>query len=299
MNDTTRESVGGLSPAPAGTQGLKVRSAAALVASPRRGYHSLRDHLIGAAAPMIVLMLVLGVWQFFVTSSGISGVILPGPADIWKAAVRSRGELLSATMRTSLSALSGLTAATLIGTLTAFLFSQSVVVRRALFPYALLLQTVPIIAVAPIIVVSLGRGFLSISLIACIISLFPIITNTTTGLLQIDANLRDVFRLHRASWWQVLFKLRLPSSLPYLLTGVRIGAGSAIVGAIVGEFFVGSGQPGLGALIQRKTASLAVADLYAAVIAATLLGTAVFAAISVAGEWFLRRWFGMSLSGVR
>lgn len=263
------------------------------------GVSSVRPQLIGLIAPLLVLMAVLLVWQFFVSTSGISSVILPGPYSIGEAAVRDREILLAATLRTSLAALCGLASATVIGTLTAFAFSQSIIVRRALFPYALLLQTVPIIAIAPIIVVSLGRGFLSISLIACIISVFPIITNTTTGLLQIDANLRDLFRLHQATWWQVLLKLRLPSSLPYLVTGIRIAGGSAIVGAIVGEFFVGSGQPGLGALIQRKTASLAVADLYAAVIAATLLGTAVFAAISLLGEWFLRRWFGMSLGGVR
>jgi NitT/TauT family transport system permease protein len=176
-------------------------------------------------------------------------------------------------------------------------FSQSALFRRALYPYAVLLQTVPIIAVAPIVIVSLGRGFLSISLIACIISMFPVITNTTTGLLQVDRNLLDLFSLNQATRMQVLFRLRLPSAMPYLISGIRIASGSAVVGAIVGEFFVGSGQPGLGALIQRKTASLALPELYATVASSTLLGTIVFGSITLAGDTLLRRRFGMSLSG--
>lgn len=248
-------------------------------------------------SPLLLLVLLLGAWQLLVTGCRISPVILPGPLSIVHAAVRGRAELLHAALLTSLAAGTGLLASTLLGSLIAIVFAQSVLIRRACYPYAVLLQTVPIIAVAPIVIVSLGRGFVSISLISCMISLFPVITNTTTGLLQIDPNLLDLFRLHRAGWWQVLLKLRLPSALPYLLTGIRIASGSAIVGAIVGEFFVGSGQPGLGALIQRKTASLALPELYATVVASTLLGTLVFAAVSLAGERVLQRWFGMSLVG--
>lgn len=264
-----------------------------------RSEHTLFSLLLRIASPILVLLLILSVWQACVTAFDISPIILPGPWAILQAGTRIRSDLLQAAFRTSLAAGSGLLCSVVAGTLIAFVFAQSGLVRRALYPYAVLLQTVPIIAIAPIVIVTLGRGFLSISLIACIISLFPVITNTTTGLLQIDQNLLDLFRLHRASWWQLLVKLRLPSSLPYLFTGIRIASGSAIVGSIVGEFFVGSGQPGLGALIQRKTASLALAELYATVIMSTLLGTAVFAAISVSGEWMLKRWFGMSLTGAR
>ncbi len=258
---------------------------------------SAKARVLSCLGPAGVLLTVLGLWEFMVWWRQIPAYLLPGPLEILAAGFGSRKELLQATFLTSLSAAAGLLASTIIGTLTAFAFAQSSQIRSALYPYAVLLQTVPIVAIAPIIVVSLGRGFFSISLIACIISLFPVITNTTTGLLQIERNLLDLFRLHHATWWQVLFKLRLPSSLPYLITGIRIASGSAIVGAIVGEFFVGSGQPGLGAMIQRKRESMALPELYAAVIAATLLGTIVFAAISLAGEKILRRYFGMSLSG--
>lgn len=250
-------------------------------------------------APLLSLTGLLVIWQLTVDLAHIPELLLPGPLAVVRAAIRILPELLAATLRTTTAAMTGLLASCVLGILTAFLFSVSPLMRRALYPYAVLLQTVPIIAIAPIVIVSFGRGFVSIALISCVISLFPIITNATTGLLQTDRDLTALFRLHHATWLQTLLKLRLPASLPYLLTGIRIAGGAAIVGAIVGEFFVGSGQPGLGALIQRKTASLALPELYAAVAASTLLGTAVFSSISATGDWILRRWFGMSLDGVQ
>ena len=255
--------------------------------------------LVNLSAPILVLCLLLVAWQTMVWYANVPELVLPGPVSILFAGKGILPELLAATLRTTTAAMAGLSASCILGVGIAFLFSSSSTLRRAMYPYAVLLQTVPIIAIAPIVIVSLGRGFTSIAVISCVISLFPIITNTTTGLLQTDRNLAELFRLHRASWGQTLFKLKLPASLPYVITGIRIAGGAAIVGAIVGEFFVGSGQPGLGALIQRKTASLALPELYATVVASTLLGTTVFAGISLIGEFVLRRWFGMSLEGVQ
>lgn len=262
-----------------------------------------RPRLSGAsgsiAAPLVVLLLFVLVWHLFVVMTGIPPVNLPGPLAVADAAVRLRQELLLAVFRTAVAALTGLLISTLAGVITACLFSASGLVRRALYPYAVLLQTIPVIAVAPIIIVTTGRGFWSICLVSAIISLFPIITNTTTGLLQIDEDLLDLFRLHRATWLQTLLRLRLPSAMPYVIAGLRIASGSAIVGAIVGEFFVGTGAPGLGTLIQRKAAALNLSELFAVVIASSTLGTVAFAAISIAGEIFLSRRFGTSLSGLR
>lgn len=271
-------------------------------------------------APVLVLCLVVAIWQTVVLVGKVHPILLPNPVltrlnpEIWPAAVverfksfpensvlssawKIRHDLTAATVRTSLAAFTGLSMSIVLGTFLAFLFSQSAVIRRALYPYAVLLQTIPIIAIAPIVIVSFGRGFLSIALVSCLISLFPIITNTTTGLLQIDSNLQDLFRLNAATRWQTLIKLRVPSSLPFLISGIRIACGSAIVGAIVGEFFVGSGQPGLGAMIQRKSASLDLSELYATVLTSTALGTLAFAGVTLLGELILRRWFGMSLGG--
>ena len=251
--------------------------------------------------PFAVLLLMLGVWQglimFLVQAKGLNPNLFPVPLAVLKAGLLMWRDLSRASVLTFAAAMTGLSMSVLIGTATAFFFSQSSVVRRALYPYAVLLQTVPIIAIAPIVILTFGRGFQSIALVACIISLFPIITNTTTGLLQIDRDLVDLFRLNRATRVQMLIKLRIPSALPYLLSGIRIASGSAIVGAIVGEFFLSAGPTGLGSLIQLKVASFNMAELYAVVVAATLLGTAVFGGITTLGESVLNRWFGMSLEG--
>lgn len=250
-------------------------------------------------APLSVFLLVIGAWHLIVTFGRISPVVMPGPRLVLEAMVKTRSDLLAALGRTLLAASCGLALSIVAGTLTAFVFSQAALIRRALYPYAVLLQTVPIIAIAPIVIVLLGRGFPGIVLISCLISLFPIITSTTTGLLQIDPGQQDLFRLYRATRWQILLKLRVPTALPYLISGIRISSGTAIVGAIVGEFFVGSSIPGLGVLIQRKFAALNLPELYAVVAVSTLLGAAMFGIITLLGEAILKKWYGMSLSGRR
>jgi len=258
-----------------------------------------RRQLPDLLLPLTVLALLLAGWQAAVWFFRISPVLFPGPILVLQAGWKIRWQLSEAALRTAAAAATGLAVGTAAGTLTAFAFSQSGAIRRAFYPYAVLLQTVPIIAIAPIVIVTLGRGFISVALVAAILSLFPIITNTTTGLLQVSTDLQDLFRLNQATRWQTLIHLRVPAALPYLLSGIRISSGSAIVGAIVGEFFVGSGTPGLGALIQRKSASLVLSELYAVVLISTLLGTLSFGGISALGEAILRRWFGMSLSEAR
>lgn len=251
--------------------------------------------------PIAVLLLMSGLWQglvtFLVQLRGMNAGLFPGPMAVLEAGWQMRNDLCQATLRTAAAAMTGLSLSIFIGTAMAFVFSQSSIVRRALYPYAVLLQTIPIIAIAPIVILTLGRGFQSIALVSCIISLFPIITNTTTGLLQIDPDLVDLFRLNRATRRQLLIKLRLPSALPYLISGIRIASGSAIVGAIVGEFFLSAGPTGLGSLIQGKVASFNMPELYAVVVLATLLGTMVFGVVTMLGEWMLKEWFGMSLEG--
>ena len=260
--------------------------------------------VVSRLMPIAVLLLMVGLWQglvvFLVQVRGLNAALFPGPFAVSEAGWRMRSDLCQATLLTAAAAVTGLSMSILAGTATAFLFSQSSIVRRAFYPYAVLLQTVPIIAIAPIVILTLGRGFQSIAMVSCIISLFPIITNTTTGLLQIDPDLVDLFRLNRATRRQLLMKLRLPSALPYLISGIRIASGSAIVGAIVGEFFLSAGPTGLGSLIQGKVASsFRMEELYAVVVAATLLGTFVFGVVTILGEWVLKRWFGMSLEGRR
>lgn len=256
-----------------------------------------RQQLLQIAAPLVVTVMVLIVWHLVVTLAEIPPIVIPSPVAVGQALVDNSSRLLSASIETAKAAMAGLALSIGLGVLCAFAFSQSSLIRSAFYPYAILLQTVPIIAVAPIVVIAVERGFYGVSLIAAIISIFPVITSTTTGLLQVDPQLLELFRLNTATRWQTLWKLQLPHALPYLISGIRIAGGASIVGAIVGEFFVGSSLTGLGVMIERKRSGFDTDELYATVFVSTLLGVIVFALVTVIGEWILRRFFAMSMSG--
>jgi NitT/TauT family transport system permease protein len=172
-------------------------------------------------------------------------------------------------------------------------FSQSRWIRTSGYPYALFLQTVPIVAIAPLIVNYCGRGWHSIVITAGMLSLFPIISNGTAGLLSVDPDLLDYFRLNNASRWQMLWKLRLPSAVPALCNGAKTSCGLAVVGAIVGEYFVGysSRTFGLGYLILYAVDLWNPKKLFAAVLASTVLTVTMFAIVSFLTGIVLSRWY--------
>ena len=241
--------------------------------------------------PALLFVIVIAAWHFAVVSFGIKAYLVPKPSGVWNAAAENSSELLTAIGLTAAAALCGFASSLLIGSLTACVFSQSRVIRSGCYPYAIFLQTVPIVAVAPIIVVWFGAGFHSVVLVSFMISLFPIVTNGTTGMLAVDPDLLDLFRLYRATRWQLLWKLRLPHSVPFLVAGARTSSGMAVVGAIVGEFFAGNSivRPGLGYLIQQSR-EFNNPKLFAAVICSTLLGIAIFMLTTLVGSIVLRRW---------
>ncbi|MCA9123381.1 MAG: ABC transporter permease [Planctomycetaceae bacterium] len=254
---------------------------------------SARELAFALLPPIAFLLSAMLIWHFIVQVGGLPKYVLPGPLSVVRAAWMGKVELSSAIALTAAAAICGFISSLITGTLIAFAFSFSPLIRAGCYPYAVFLQTVPIVAIAPLIVVWFGYGFQSVALIAFIISLFPIITNATTGLTSIDRDLVDLFELHSANRWQVLFKLRLPSAVPYLVTGARVSSGMAVIGAIVGEFFAGYGgsQDGLGYVIMRATNLLKTDELFAAVIASTALGMAVFAVVNIAGATVLSRWY--------
>jgi NitT/TauT family transport system permease protein len=252
-----------------------------------------RQFAFAVLPPIGLLVIGVLVWHAAVQFTNVQSYVLPSPAAVSRAAWAKRLELLSATGLTAAGAICGFVASLLVGTLIAITFSFSRIVKASCYPYAVFLQTVPIVAIAPLIVVWFDYGFQSVALIAFIISLFPIITNATTGLTKVDRDLVDLFELHNASRWQVLFKLRLPSAVPYLVTGARISSGMAVIGAIVGEFFTGYGATryGLGYVIMQATNLLKTDELFAAVIASTALGMAVFSIVNLVGATVLSRWY--------
>jgi NitT/TauT family transport system permease protein len=167
------------------------------------------------------------------------------------------------------------------------LLSSSRAIQRAFYPYAVFFQTVPIIAIAPLLVIWFGYGMKTVIAAAFIVSIFPVIANTLTGLLSTDPALRDLFRLYGASPGVTLVKLRFPAALPQILTGLRVASGLAVIGAIVGEFIGGAG---LGSVVDVARTQQRVDKVFAAVLLASVLGLALFGLINLVSVLTLRRW---------
>jgi len=243
-------------------------------------------------APVLVFAVVATVWHFVVIWLRVPAIILPGPIAVMNALWLERLVLLKASWVTLQAAAVGLLCSAVFGSLIAVLFSQSALIRVAMYPYVIFLQTVPIVAIAPLLIIWSGNNFRTIVLVATIISIFPVIANVTSGLLSINENLSELFRMQSATRWQMLTKLRIPAAIPQLVLGLRISSGLAVIGAIVAEFFVGnSGQyDGLGTIMTSRQANLKTAELIAALMACTCLGILLFASVNVLSATLLRRW---------
>ena len=254
----------------------------------------LRTLAANALPPLLFFALVLCAWHGAVVLFALKPFLLPGPLRIASAVAANLPRLLSATLLTAMGALLGFALSFAFGFLVSLLFSQSRLIERSLYPYAIFLQTVPIVAVAPLIVLWIGYGLQGVVAVSFIISLFPIIANTTTGLTAVDPNLLDLFALNNANRWQVLFKLRVPSAVPHMLTGVRISSGLSVIGAVVGEFFAGYGTEdfGLGYLIILTNGQAKTDYLFACILFCTLLGLGIFTAVGTLSNFLLKRWTG-------
>ncbi|MCA9131905.1 MAG: ABC transporter permease [Planctomycetales bacterium] len=241
---------------------------------------------------MIFLGFVL-LWQVAVTALRIHPIILPSPLRVLGVAWQERTTLVEGFLATGAAALSGLAISIVLGVAIAILFSQSRLLRTAFYPYVIFLQTVPIVAIAPLLITWFGYGFKTVVLVSCIISLFPIISNVTAGLISVDQNLKDLFQLSGATRLQTLCKLRIPYAISHVILGARISAGLAVIGAIIGEFFVGSGAAsyaGLGT-VMTGWQNLARTDaLLAVVFISTLLGLCMLGIVNAISRLLLWRW---------
>jgi NitT/TauT family transport system permease protein len=188
--------------------------------------------------------------------------------------VENWSQLLEATGRTMIASLTGLILAIVLGIAGAVVLGFSRFLERSVFPYAIVLQTTPIVAIAPMIVIWIGPGLRSIIVVSLIISFFPMLSNTLAGLNSVDPEARSLFRLYGASPWRTMWKLRLPGALPYITAGVTISGGLSVIGAIVGEFVagIGGGRGGLGFVVQVSSKQLDVPYLAAGAIAGAMTG---------------------------
>jgi NitT/TauT family transport system permease protein len=238
-------------------------------------------------APLIPLVLLTLIAEFLVRAGFVRAYLVPAPSAVLRAMIDSRVELLQALFATSVGSLAGFATSALTGIAIAVLLSSSRGVQRAFYPYAIFFQTVPLIAVAPLLVIWFGFGIRTVIASAFVASVFPVIANTLSGILSTDPPLRDLFRLYGASPLVTLFKLRLPAALPQVFTGLRVSAGLAVVGAIVGEFIAGGG---LGSVVEIARTQQRIDKVFAAVLLASLLGLALFGLINLLSHLTLRHW---------
>lgn len=247
--------------------------------------------------PLAALGGLLALWEGLVRALEIPAFLLPPPSAVFASGVKEASQLAASTWVTAEAALAGFGLSALAGALAAIVLSTSRLLERALYPYTLFLQTVPIVAVAPLLVLWFGPGQRAVAASAFIVSVFPVIANTLSGLRSVEPALRDLFRLYGARRLATLLKLELPSAVPHLFTGLRIASGLAVIGAIVGEFVAGfsEGSAGLGILVLAAYRQLRTDLLFAAVLCAAGLGIVLFGAVSLAGARLLRRWHPSAL----
>ncbi len=255
------------------------------------------SRLMRISAPVIVGLLFIALWDAVVRYYDIPPYILPGPWLVAETLWRDGPSLLDSLLVTLRITLAALAAAIIVGGLLAILFAQSRLLELSLFPYAVILQVTPIVAIAPLIIIWVNDVFLSLLVCAWIVAFFPIVANTTLGLNSADRNLVDLFRLYGASRRQLLRYLRLPSALPYFLAGVRISGGLALIGAVVAEFVAGTGgtETGLASRILEAGYRLEIARLFAALLLLSLTGIAIFAVLSWISRRLLAHWHESAL----
>ncbi len=243
-------------------------------------------------APTVIALLALGGWEAVVRVNAIPPYILPGPLLVAQTLVQDWGTLSVSLLVTLKITAMALAVAASLGLLLAVLFAQSRIIELSLLPFAVILQVTPIVAIAPLIIIWADDVTLSLLICAWIVAFFPILSNTIVGLRSADHNLLDLFRLYRATRWQVLWRLLLPSALPYFLAGLRISGGLALIGAIVAEFVAGTGgnASGLAFRILEAGYQLQIPRMFAALALVSATGVAIFLLLTLLSHLLLRRW---------
>jgi NitT/TauT family transport system permease protein len=256
------------------------------------------SRLLRLLLPALLGIAVLLLWEGLVAAYRIPRFVLPAPSAIWTALIADFPSLMASMWTTLRITLIAFALAVVSGIALAVLFSQSRTVEMALYPYAVILQVTPVVAIAPLIIIWVGfeRINLALLILAWIVAFFPILSSTTLGLRSADHNLIDLFRLHGASNWQILTRLRLPSALPYLLNGMKTSGGLALIGTVVAEYGAGSGTAtGLAWRIVEAGNRLQIARMFAALFLLAVLGVTIFFALALLEYWALRKWHESAL----
>jgi len=254
------------------------------------GEYSLTARII---VPVVIGVAFIGLWEFLVRSLGVSKFVLPPPSMIADALQHDYGTLSMSLWNTLKVTMSAFVVALVIGVASAILFTQSKLFEISLFPYAVILQVTPIVSIAPFILIWVGLDHVerALLILATIVAFFPILSNTTLGLKSVDHNLHSLFDLYHASRWQRMRELQLPTAMPYLLGGMKISGGLALIGAVVAEFVAGSGTgTGLAWRIIESANRLNIPRMFAALLLLSILGIIIFFGLSALERFSLRKW---------
>ena len=243
-------------------------------------------------APLAIGIVFLAAWEAIVRVTETPPYILPAPSAVAQSLLVDGPSLFGSLLVTLRITLAALAAAAFFGGALALLFSRSRILELSLFPYAVILQVTPIVAIAPLIIIWVREPFLALLVCAWIVAFFPIVSNTTAGLNSADRNLLMLFRLYGASRGQTLIYLRLPTALPYFLAGLRISGGLALIGAVVAEFVAGTGgaETGLAFRILEAGYRLAIPRMFAALFMLSLTGIVIYLVLDFVSRLLLRRW---------
>jgi NitT/TauT family transport system permease protein len=264
--------------------------------TPRSTAQERRDRALRVVLPIIVLALSLAAWELMVRLAHIQPYVLPAPSLILQTFIADRVLLTQSLLVTLITTLEGFLLAAIGGVGLAVLFNLSRLVEFSFYPFAVILQVTPIVAVAPLLLIYLPQP-LAVLACAWIVAFFPVLANTTLGLNSIDRNLADLFALYGASRGQVLWNLKLPSALPYILGGLRIAGGLSLIGAVVAEIAAGSAGAGSG-LAYRIVESgyrLNIPRMFAALVLLSIAGIVIFYALAFVNHITLRRWHESAL----
>lgn len=246
--------------------------------------------------PVIVLVVGLGAWELVVRLNDIQPYVLPGPWLILRTLVVDWGVLFESLLVTLLTTLEGFVCAAVGGIALALLFNRSRWLEYTLFPYAIILQVTPVIAVAPLLLIYLPQQA-AVVVCAWIVAFFPVLSNTALGLKSVDRNLAGLFQLYHASPMQTLRYLKLPAALPYILGGLRIAGGLSLIGAVVAEIAAGSAGAGSGLAyrIAESGYRLNIPRMFAALLLLSAAGIVIYALLALVSHLVLRRWHESAL----
>lgn len=262
-----------------------------------RDHRDRRDRPLRVVMPILILALGIAAWEAVVRYKNIPPYVLPSPDLIWQTFTTDWQLLLRSLLVTVVTTFEGFLLAAFGGVFLAILFNQSRFVEYSLYPYAVVLQVTPIIAIAPLLLIYLPQHA-AVLVCAWIVAFFPVLANTTFGLRSVDRNLADLFALYGASRWQILRRLKLPSALPSILGGLRIAGGLSLIGAVVAEIAAGSAGAGSGLAyrIAESGYRLNIPRMFAALILLSLTGIAIFYLLSLINYLALRRWHESALA---